>query len=69
MKMDFERGARNNKRRKSENTSNTKLPDQDIFKIRVLLENNVPQRKIAKMFGVTQGYISEISTGKKRYYI
>lgn len=41
-----------------------KLTEQDVDSIRQLLKQKIPQRKIAKQFGISQSQICLINTGK-----
>ena len=40
-----------------------KLTEKDIPKIREMIKNNVPDREIAKAFGVSPGTINSIKRG------
>ncbi len=52
-------------KRKGENNPAHKLTEQDVIQIKLLLkEGKLSQRKIAKIFGVSQLIISKINTGK-----
>jgi hypothetical protein len=50
--------------RRGEANNNAKLTEADIPVIRQALKQGVPQRKIARQFGVHQAVISGIKTGK-----
>ena len=53
-------------RNRGEKNGMSSLTKSEVFKIkRMLTENNLPQSKIANIFGVSQPTISEINTGKR----
>ena len=55
---------------RGENRPNHKLTEEQVIQIKLLLkEGKISQRKIAKMFGVSQMTISHIKTGKNWSYI
>lgn len=43
----------------------TRLTEERVAEIRRLLDEGLSQRKIASMFGVSQGHISDINRGKR----
>ncbi len=51
---------------KGEKHPQCKLSDMDVDQVRQLLNEGIPQRKIAKQFGVSQSQICYINTGKAR---
>lgn len=51
---------------RGEKHSQCKLSAEDVRQVRTLLQQRIPQRKIAKQFGVSQSQICYINTGKAR---
>lgn len=52
-----------------ENSSNAKLRNEDVYEIRILLENGMKQKDIASIYNVHPSVISNIKTNKKWKYI
>lgn len=44
----------------------TKITNEQLRQIYVLIDNGIPQTIIARVFGVSDGTISDYSTGRKR---
>lgn len=49
---------------KGETHGNSKFKNEDIHKIKAMLKEHIPQRKIAKLFNVSQATIKDINIGK-----
>jgi HNH endonuclease len=49
---------------KGEDIGNSKLTLDDVNKIRKLINEKVPRRKIAKMFGIGSTCVTDIATGR-----
>ncbi len=49
---------------RGEKNNTTKLTHKNVMTVRELLGQGQPQRSIAKLFGVCQGTVSQINTGK-----
>jgi hypothetical protein len=46
--------------------SRARLTEKDVAEMRCLVEQGQPQAVVAARFGVSQGYVSQILSGKRR---
>lgn len=53
---------------KGERHTNAKLSDEEVIKIRNLLEDGCSQSQISELFGICQQHVSKINTNKRRAY-
>lgn len=59
----YERNAKN-RTAKGERVGASKLKNEQVLKIKNLIKDGIPQRKIAKEFSVSQATINHINVGK-----